>query len=99
VTDGPIGYGSKHESWEGREWEWLDAHRPDLEVRCATTRQLAGRAWNTPEGEVWYRSGTWQRAVAYWAAGSGRVPRCSKQVGKAAPTGSWRWWRSPPTGG
>jgi hypothetical protein len=50
VTDGPKGYGSKHESWEGREWEWLDAHRPDLEVRCATTRQLAGRAWNTPKG-------------------------------------------------
>jgi hypothetical protein len=44
VTDGPKGSDSKHESWEGREWEWLDTHRPDLEVRCATTRQLAGRA-------------------------------------------------------
>ena len=44
MTDGPIGSGSKHESWKGREWEWLDAHRPDLEARCATTRQLAGRA-------------------------------------------------------
>jgi hypothetical protein len=43
VTDGPKGSDSKHESWEGREWEWLDTHRPDLEVRCATTRQLAGR--------------------------------------------------------
>jgi hypothetical protein len=72
---GPIGYGSKHESWEGREWEWLDAHDPDLEVCCATSRRLTGRAWNTAEGEVWYRSGTWQGAVTYyWAAGSGLVP-------------------------
>jgi hypothetical protein len=39
---------------------------PDLEV--TTTRELAGRAWNTSEGEVSYRSGTWQSAVAYWAA-------------------------------
>jgi hypothetical protein len=70
---GPIGYGSNHESWEGREWEWLDAHDPDLEVCCATKPAPGRPRLEHPRGEVWYRSGTWQGAVTYWAAGSGLV--------------------------
>jgi hypothetical protein len=67
-----IGYGSRFECWEGREWEWLDAHRPDLEVRCAGTRQEIAHAWLTPEG-VWYRSGTWQGAVGEMQSDHGTV--------------------------
>lgn len=68
-----IGYGSKWENFEGREWDWLESHRPDVEVRCDVDRVLVGHAWRAPDGQVWYRSGPYQGTLADWSQ-EGIVP-------------------------
>lgn len=51
-----IGYGGGHLIGFDDPWEWLDSRRPDLRLRCKTSRQVVGVAWVAPDDEIWGRS-------------------------------------------
>jgi hypothetical protein len=69
-----VGYTGPHQNFVGREWDWLDSHRPDLNIYCRGTGKRVGDAWYAPDGQVWYRNGPRQGQLGDWLTEGGNVP-------------------------
>ena len=75
-----IGYdGRRFSNFEYFEWDWLDAHKPDLVLRCEITGDQMGEAWRAPDGKVWYQSQPYSGPLDEYADATRFVPvNCPK---------------------
>ena len=86
-----IGYTGPHESFVGREWRWLDSHRPDLNIYCRETGKRVGHAGYAPDGQVWFRSGPRQGQLGDWLTEGGTCPACARRTeGRCGPASTSR---------